>query len=585
MKLLIESNELIDFQCLIEESVETKKKDYFISGPFLQSEIKNRNRRRYPSSVMENAVSQYKKEYIDSNRAVGELGHPACYVNNDFDVLTESGWKSFNDININDYVLAMNSNNEFVNSKVINKIEEKYTGDVYKFSGKNISSTVTSNHNFFLYDRNGNIVVRTAKEIYENPARSNKEKIIKALKYNKDANEFIIIPGVNVNNIKRFNTDVTKDLVINTSDFVKFLGFWLAEGHISKEKYRILISQNENNTLTQVRELMKRLPFNSTETEKINDKGNKHITISFSDIRLHTYLKENAGTSCYTKQIPTEIKKLSSNHLSDLVYWFALGDGRFLESGKIHNIFTTSKQLINDLQECVIKSGYSGKIIEIIPDISKEYLFAGHIIKNSNKNILYIMNISYTDGIYLDTRWIDIEKIENFDNYVYCLTTEHSNFYIRDKGKVYLTGNSPPINPERISHKIVSLVKEGSNYIGKAKILSTPFGLIAKNLMDDGIKLGVSSRGLGSLKEQGDSFIVDDDFQIITAADIVMDPSGPDCFVTNLMENKEWAWQNGKLIELESEIKEMINNTSKNKLLSNEPDKLISLFERILKLV
>ena len=107
----------------------------------------------------------------------------------------------------------------------------------------------------------------------------------------------------------------------------------------------------------------------------------------------------------------------------------------------------------------------------------------------------------------------------------------------------------PTVNLDRVSHKIVSLQKEGSNFIGKAKILDTPMGKIAKNLIDEGVKLGVSSRGVGSISERNGAAYVRDDFMLATAADIVADPSAPDAFVEGIMEGKEWVWNNGILTE------------------------------------
>ena len=102
--------------------------------------------------------------------------------------------------------------------------------------------------------------------------------------------------------------------------------------------------------------------------------------------------------------------------------------------------------------------------------------------------------------------------------------------------------DGPQINLDRVSHKIVSLRQEGNNFIGKAKILETPMGKIAKNLLDEGVKLGVSSRGLGSIERRGDMNVVKDDFMLATAADIVADPSAPDAFVEGIMEGKDWVW-------------------------------------------
>ena len=110
--------------------------------------------------------------------------------------------------------------------------------------------------------------------------------------------------------------------------------------------------------------------------------------------------------------------------------------------------------------------------------------------------------------------------------------------------------DGPTVNLDRVSHKIVSLKESGSNFIGKAKILNTPMGKIASSLIEEGVKLGVSTRGIGSLKMKREGInVVGDDFMLATAADIVADPSAPDAFVEGIMEGKEWVWDGGILRE------------------------------------
>jgi len=110
--------------------------------------------------------------------------------------------------------------------------------------------------------------------------------------------------------------------------------------------------------------------------------------------------------------------------------------------------------------------------------------------------------------------------------------------------------DGPTVNLDRVSHKIVSLKEDGNNFIGKAKILSTPMGKIASNLLGEGVKLGVSSRGVGSLNKTNEGYsVVGEDFTLATAADIVADPSAPDAFVDGIMEGKDWVWDGGILRE------------------------------------
>ena len=140
--------------------------------------------------------------------------------------------------------------------------------------------------------------------------------------------------------------------------------------------------------------------------------------------------------------------------------------------------------------------------------------------------------------------------------------------------------SGPTINLERVSHMITDLTKDGTNYIGEAKIMDTPYGKIVKNLMDEGAKLGVSSRGMGSLKQNGDSQVVQKDYHLATAADIVADPSAPDAFVEGIMEGKEWVWDNGVLVEKDIEAWRMeIYKARKREL----EEKKVKVFESFLK--
>ena len=157
----------------------------------------------------------------------------------------------------------------------------------------------------------------------------------------------------------------------------------------------------------------------------------------------------------------------------------------------------------------------------------------------------------YIEGVFLQA------ELRNRNNRVYPVNVleREVNKYIeehvnRDRAVGELGHpDGPTINLDRVSHRIVSLRKEGNNFIGKARILGTPMGKIAKQLLDEGVRLGVSSRGLGTVEKREGTSFVRDDFMLATAADIVADPSAPDAFVDGIMEGKEWAWVNGVVKE------------------------------------
>ena len=188
----------------------------------------------------------------------------------------------------------------------------------------------------------------------------------------------------------------------------------------------------------------------------------------------------------------------------------------------------------------------------------------------------------YIQGVFLQG------EIKNRNGRVYpidILEREVSRYTTENISKNRALGElghpeGPTVNLDRASHKIESLVREGNNYIGKAKLLDTPMGQIAKSLLDEGVSLGVSSRGVGSLREMGGANYVRDDYQLATAADIVADPSAPDAFVEGIMEGKEWVWDNGLLKEQEiSHIKKEIDSAT----LYNLQERKVSAFEQFLK--
>ena len=140
--------------------------------------------------------------------------------------------------------------------------------------------------------------------------------------------------------------------------------------------------------------------------------------------------------------------------------------------------------------------------------------------------------------------------------------------------------DGPTVNLDRVSHKIVSLVQEGNNFKGKAQLLDTPMGKIAQSLIGEGVQLGVSSRGVGSLKEDRNGVrVVGEDFMLATAADIVADPSAPDAFVSGIMEGKEWVWDGGILREqLAEKTQRRINTLVDQKMLEEHKLNLFNEF-------
>ena len=187
----------------------------------------------------------------------------------------------------------------------------------------------------------------------------------------------------------------------------------------------------------------------------------------------------------------------------------------------------------------------------------------------------------FIEGIFLQA------ELKNRNGRMYPMKTlarevaKYDENYIRKGRALGELGHpdGPSINLDRVSHKITSLSEEGTNFIGRAKLLDTPMGKIAKNLLDEGVKLGVSSRGMGSIIKKENCNMVADDFMLATAADIVADPSAPDAFVDGIMEGKEWVWDNGILKEAAvAQIKTQIDEAT----LLNLQERKVSAFAAFL---
>jgi hypothetical protein len=196
--------------------------------------------------------------------------------------------------------------------------------------------------------------------------------------------------------------------------------------------------------------------------------------------------------------------------------------------------------------------------------------------KGANKKL-------YIEGVFLQG------EIKNRNGRMYPITTlarevdrYNENFVAKGRALGELGHpDGPTVNLDRVSHKITSLVQEGNNFRGKAQILNTPMGKIASSLLDEGVMLGVSSRGVGSLQTTSEGHkVVGEDFMLATAADIVADPSAPDAFVSGIMEGKEWVWDGGILREqLASKTQKRINTLVDQRRLDEQK---LNLFQEFL---
>jgi len=534
----------------------------------------NKNGRIYPKEVLVPQVEEYRK-LVETNSAISQADHPDCINASESMICTKNGWKNFKDISENEEILTLNTNtNQIEIQKIEKKIYQKYNGLMYKFSNKfNIELTVTPNHRFLLEDNKGVRFNMTAEEIYNDVGdifSSGKNKILKTAEWIGEYNDYFILNGVSNDFLgKRIKRELRKKYIspikIKSEDWFAFMGIYLSEGHSSGVKsklerksrgFDVCITQKEKNKKEKILNLLNLLPFKFWINEHIDGKTQYHI----SDARLYKYLYPLGSSS--EKYIPLEMKQASSDLLKIFFNWFQMGDGRSVKSKHTNwsnkeSVFSTSEKLINDLHEILIKIGGSGNIttyqpkdrkivdekIVVFEDGTQEIIKEERIIKSINSKLQYNLNISKTKYICLDKRTIQIEKII-FNDYIACVRVPNGNFYVMVKGKSHWTGNSSVVSLADIAHLIKKMwwgSGEDENVLyGQLRLIVTPGFLkygIASVIGDKillylslGIRLGISSRGVGTLKEVNGKHIVQSDFELI-CFDLVASPSTPGAYL------------------------------------------------------
>lgn len=456
-----------------------------VTGLFQEGDKQNANGRIYPTSILRKAVEDLQED-LDNRRVLGEFDHP-CITTDKFRVLTVEGWRDFRNIEPGDYVYSR-VNGKMVKSKVLGIVDKPYSGKVYNFKGRHIDVTYTPDHKIVMENRKGEQEDTKVFDIINNRKSYNKYLIPRIANWEGQDSTNYTIPGVKPNrSVNYYKNDVSKDLVLDAKLFVSFLGIYLAEGNLCSN-HGVFINQIKKSSRAEIKEMLSQFP---SELQWAEHKNGFYI----SDARLHAYL-EPLGNK-YIKYVPEDVKQLDPMLLQELVYWFQVGDGR--KGYGRNNVFTTSKQLIDDLHECHIKAG--GCCYETAIEPKNDYTFAGRTILATRKKALHQLTLSQTSGIYMDDRFLKIEE-QDYTGNVYCLITEHGNFYMQLNGCSYWTGNcDAKIHLDRISHVISKVWMDGKKVYGEAEILdSQPLGKCLRGLFESKIPVGISSRGVGDME-------------------------------------------------------------------------------------
>lgn len=543
---------------ILEEGDGTKRMK--VKGVFQREGVANENGRIYPKGLFERKLQEKKiREKIEGRGMFGELDHP-CLLSDNFRVLTTGGWKEFCDIKPGDTVWSRVGGKAVV-SEVTGIVNEPYCGPAFHIKGRGIDAGFTPAHRVFGVKRPGDYdeeFYATVADIKHNFGNYAHSAIPQTAEFRIEGATYFSVPGVKGARQSK-GKDFSQPLMVDAKVFAGFMGIFLSEGSCAAESgdgYGVFIYQkNEWSRKLILEDLLKKFPAEVAWTEQ--DAG-----FYTSDARLYHYLKPLGD--CYQKHIPQEVKELGTEALRELLFWFTIGDGRYVASNKENNsseenktfkesfvedlrkeeqapftrqdLFSASRELIQDLHECLVKTGSCGSLSCIEPD--KDYLFAGRTIKAKNKMPLYQLHVSHSKNIWLDPRFLSINEIDH-EGRIYCLSVTHGNFYLEINGNSFWTGNSDgKTSLKRVSHIITGLeIEDDGTVVGIAEILDTPSGKILQELFNSGTRVGISSRGTGSLGK--DRPVVQDDYKLETW-DFVANPSTSGAYPGVLSEDIEF---------------------------------------------
>lgn len=524
---------------------------FVVDAVFQKFDIENANGRIYPEHILKREVQKY-QNLINERRAIGECYRPEAMI------LTETGWKQLADVKEGENILTLNTETNKIEIQPIKKkIEYDYDGDLISIKGRNIDDLVTPNHGYPVYDRNNKFkFFKTAEEIYESDKLSH-YYIPKTGNWVGRNDEYFTIPNLTEERINKMHTYVQEkydsDLKIPMEVFAKFMGIYLSEGCCDKDEDggRVMIYQVKPDVCEAIDGMLKELGLPYYITTSISkENGLEKKCFNINDMRLCKYLQQFG--ICYDKFIPFELKQQNKEILRTFYDWFVMGDGRIRGDQRVDvkltdDVFSTSKQLILDLNEIQLKIGYSGHFHTEKRD-NDRYIF-DRLIEGKNTHPMYFSLRSLTKGIYLDKRFIKTEKVP-YKGKVMCVEVENHTWFVMDNNKCHWTKNcnhpeSSTIDLSRVSHNIIELHWENNTLVGKMEILVSEgfrkYGIITcqadqvAHLLLSGIKIGVSSRGLGSVTQRNGILYVGNDFELV-AWDVVSDPSTSNAWISDSYE-------------------------------------------------
>lgn len=555
---------------------------FIVDAVFQKFDVKNANGRIYPESILKSQVNEYQKK-IDEHMAYGECYKPDALI------LTERGWKTLEEVKEGENVLTLNTEtNQIEIQPILEKIEKDFDGELINIKGRNIDDYVTPDHQYILYNNDKYWGRASANDIYENKQNYSKKYIPRKGEWVGKNDEYFTIPNLLDEQISKMHVynqnKYSSDLIIPMKTFAKFMGIYLSEGSCDKTKdgTRVFIYQRKQDTCEEIKEMLNEWGIKYSIENVVNKEDDKETTVFLiNDMRLCKYLQQFG--LCYDKYVPFELKQQNKEILTIFYNWFVKGDGR-IRGDKRRNknltddVFSTSRRLIMDLNEIQLKIGFCGNYHLELRDNDK--YIGERLIEGKNCHPLHFsLRSTLKKGVYLDKRFIKTSKVP-YNGKVMCVIVKNHNFYVMCNGKTHWTSNycnhpaESTIDLGRISHNIVELHWEGKTLVGKMELnisegfrrngICSSFGDTVALLLLNGYKIGVSSRGVGSVEQKFGNYVVGDDFELI-CWDIVGDPSTPGAYIGKpedlhrYVENKETS-KDAVINEKIDKIKNILNS-------------------------
>lgn len=488
------------------EQAEMANKPVIMTGILQKADTINRNGRVYPLSILKREAEKY-MEVVEEGGAMGECVPAGTQI------FTTSGWINIEDAKEGDTILSLDYEKNILEEQQITRTTKRLCEDdlIHIYNGKNLDMKITRKHQVVLWNGNNKPYTLTGERLYK---KILKRDPILFNSYIKNSGQWI------GQDIEFFELG---DLKIKMEDWVSLVGAYLAYGTFEDGKIKMWVSNGGDPKKVERLENL----LNVIGLDYIKD---KHVEFLINNQHLYNNLSilSNGIQHSYSeKYIPQYLKQLQPRLLEILLDWIHIEmfySNR--KSGKQQTKYTSeSKKLIDDITEIILKIG--------------DGVVHHDTVETTG---FYCVQQKKTKGIHLNSGVIQA-KILPYKDYVYCVTVPNSTWLMKSDGKISWTHNcdhpeSSVVSLANVSHKVTDMWWQGDVLYGKVQITETPMGDILKGLLKSEVRLGISSRGVGSVKTKQGKDIVQDDFELI-AFDFVSSPSTPGAYM--FKESREWG--------------------------------------------